>query len=748
MPLATMQMPKIQDDIVVFAGGLDLKTPNLKLKPGHVRDAQNWQCVVNQEGGGYQRVGGYERFADSSPPSSATFSILKFTSWVDQPLTWNYVSHPPSGGQINYPASWDAAVLQGQTSGALAFPLWYVDSTITSDYAGEIYVVITATFGTFQIGETIVIPGSDIAGNLTGVIATAGVLTDTNLTTPLTARRSAQYTALAANRYRAFIGKPAGSGALLGVVSAVFNGVRKVYAFRNATDGLTAKLYVATQIGTSWQFAGVQPSAWNEVVLDYEVRFTGGGAGTPVDGNHLVQGSADWPIQRVVLESGSWLAGTANGRFIIRIPNPFFNFVAGAATAGGVHVVLAGIQTQIVLQPNGRYQFDLYNFAGQLTTRRIYGADGVNRGFEFDGDTFVPIETKAAQDTPKFVRGHHLHLLFGLGSSIVGSGPGTPYIFDAVTGGAFEVATGDEIAGMLVQPGNQDTAALGVFGRDSTGVLYGTSAADFKYVALPSMTGSLPYMQANLDQSYTFDDRGVGSLAAANRFGNFTTATLTANIDDFLNQRKQIAIGCCVSKDRSQFRLFFSDGSALYVSIVNGKMIGAMPMAFTHPFSCVWNAEDSSGNEETFAGGQDGTVYQLDRGSSFDGEAINHYFYLNVNFMKAPRIKKQFRRGSLEVQSSYYAEFSVGYRLSYGSSLIFQPDSNVYASDFSASANWDSFVWDNFVWDGVTLSPTEVDIKGKSEAVQMIVSGSADFVYPFTLSSLVTHYNLTRRTRG
>ena len=254
-------------------------------------------------------------------------------------------------------------------------------------------------------------------------------------------------------------------------------------------------------------------------------------------------------------------------------------------------------------------------------------------------------------------------------------------------------------------------------------------------------------MYGHLDQSYVFDDRGVMRVANAQEYGNFKQASLTANIDDFLNQRKALSVGACVSCDRSQFRLFFSDGSALYLTIVNGRFMGALTQQFFHPFSCVWSAEDASGNEEIFAGGQNGFVYQLDRGSSFDGEVIEHYLVLNQNYMRAPKIKKQLRNGDLEVQSPFFAEFDVGYSLDYGATTVFQPANRTYESNFIPAPTWDSFVWDNFVWDGVKLSPSQVELKGKASAIQMIIRGASDYIYPFTLSSLITHFNFTRRAR-
>lgn len=743
MPLPVMEMPEVQDDIVLFQGGLDLTTPVLKLKPGHVRSAQNWQAVTNEEGGGYERIGGYERFTGQPSPSTVSYIVLMISSWTLKPSLWTS-SDPDLAGVILTGGTSGAQVIYAVEPGATPWPMFgggtfrqrrsfAVEDASDTLYEGQPYVILTGSVtGTFQAGETLTATYFDLAGNLSapwnvGVIASVG---DTYA--PLSARQNAIISAILADHNRSTLAPPPGSGPVLGTVSLVSGGVRTVYVWRNTADGSAAAIHKSSNSG------------WTAVPLYYEVRFTAGSGDGPAEGTTLQQGAVTATVKRVVRESGDWDDATAAGRLIITAPTG--TFVGGAATVGGDSVTLSGFHSAITLLPNGRYVFDVANFGGQLTTKRAYGADGVNRGFEFDGEVLVPIETKASQDKPKFVRRQHNHLVLAIGSSLMISGPGKPYVFAAAEG-ALEQPTGDEVTGLLVQPGNQETAALAVFGRNSSGVLYGTSAANFTYKSFATMTGSLPYMQENLDQSYVMDDRGVMSLAAAQDYGNFKQATLTPNIADFLTERKQRAVAACVSADRSQLRLFFSDASALYLTIVNGRLIGAMPQQFHHAFTCVWSAEDASGNEETFAGGADGQVYQLDRGASFDGAPISHFLMFTPNFMKAPSIKKVFRNGNLEIDADSYAEFNVGYALRYSSALVFQPVPATFSNALRAIPLWDSFVWDNFTWDGTTMGPIEVDIKGKSEVIQMIISGSSDFVQPFRLSSLNTHFNYTRRTR-
>src|SRR5690606_17335214 len=163
-------------------------------------------------------------------------------------------------------------------------------------------------------------------------------------------------------------------------------------------------------------------------------------------------------------------------------------------------------------------------------------------------------------------------------------------------------------------------------------------------------------------------------------------------------QRLNLAIGSTVSRDKGQYRVFFSDGTALYLTIVNGKSLGAMPVYLEHTVSCLTEGESASGAARMFFGSHSGYVYELDCGSSFDGDPIQASITLVFDAIASPRIRKRFRRASIEMTGNSYAEISVAYDLGYRTPDIDQPDDVGYANDLR-SAYWDEFTWDSFVWD-------------------------------------------------
>ena len=465
-----------------FPGGLDLLTPPLLLHPGAVRDILNYEVALN---GGYARIGGYERYSGLPSPSAATFVIVQVSAYVATPSVGDAISQAGSGA-----------------TGTVAY---------VSNSHGAYYMVVTKVTGTFNttgivtgVNYTYTITSANpltvTSGNSPWVIPFAGSTIGTAIPTTLqiTAMLSAQYQAAAADIYRAAISPVPGSGPVLGVVHMIFNNVDYVYAFR------------ANVLGTAVAIWQSSANGWVNIPLFNTVAFTAAGTATPMDGDTLTQGAASATIKRVMITSGTIAGSTAAGTFVVTSPNT--NFVSGAATtSSGTTVTLSSAQAPITILPGGDYVFSKYNFSGQLVTRRIYGADGVNLGFEFDGTTYAPILTGAEPLVPKHVWGHKQHLFWTYGSSLVYSGPGTPYLYSVVDGGG-EIATGDVITDILTLPGAPTTAALGVWMLSSTGILYGTGAADFNFTVYNFGTGSNARSAQNLYDAFEFADIGVVGL--------------------------------------------------------------------------------------------------------------------------------------------------------------------------------------------------------------------------------------------
>ena len=450
-------------------------------------------------------------------------------------------------------------------------------------------------------------------------------------------------------------------------------------------------------------------------------------------------------VKRVVLQSGTWAGGTAAGRFIIAAPAGG-NFTAGAFTAG-VAATCSGAEAQITIAKDGRYEFEIENFYGQIDNKRIYGASGADRGFEFDGTVYVPINTGMSPDKPTHVFTHKKHLFFSFASSTQHSGIGVPYQWTPISGAA-ELTHGDTVTGFMSLPGSETGGgAAAIFTRNRMNILYGSSSADWNLVSYGKEQGA--YVQSAQrvgGMAAIMDDRGVTNVATSANYGNFTTTSLSLRFYTWLNARRTLFNTSCVSRTKDQYRMFFGDKYALYFTFYGNKLRGAMPMLFSHVVKCVWSGEKNDGSEAIFFGSDNGYVYQMEKGTSHDGGNIHAYFKLVFNSARSVRQMKRYKSAMFEVSGEGYAEFDFSYELGYGSSEIVQPSSSAAVVDLSVPL-WDNFIWDNFTWDGRSLLPSVLDMEGSAENVSLIINSNSDYFAATRFSGAVIHYTPRRGLR-
>lgn len=606
----------IETSYFPLGGGLNLVTPALAIPPGMCIDAQNFVPEIT---GGYKRVGGYERFDGQAAPSDATYYVLTIS------LTGTIaVGDTITGGT------------SGETAVVIAVP------SATS-------IVITKASGTFTVGEDL-----EVAAVAQGVLNVA--MSANNASTPAL---SAEYSNLAADEYRADIAAVPGSGDVLGVW--LYADV--VYAFRNASDGLSAKMYKSTAAG------------WVEVV------------------------------------------------------------------------------TGVTLNPNGRYEFINYNFAGSATGLKMYGADGQNKAFQFDGTTFTQITSTAATDTPSHLAAHKNRLFLAIQGSLFLSSPAAPTTGWANTGGTSgEIGIGDLITGIISMPGDNTTGALAVFGRNSCYVLYGYSTSTWSLVPVAPDSGAQRYTAQYIGSTLALDDRGVTMLKTSQAFGNFEQATISRLVQPFLNARAGEATGSSILRAQNQYRLYFSDGYGLVFQIENQENKGVMAIYYPDAVTCACSLEDTTGSERVFFGSDNGMVYEAEKGTSFDGADIEAWIRLAFNPEKSPRVRKRWRRMVCDVRVPEYTELNFTYEMDYGDYSI--PIAITQISDVVQTAQspggggfWDAFTWDDFTWDSELISPPQFDLTGTGKNISLLFYNYDDTSQPFTLQGVTLHFTPRRNER-
>jgi len=418
------------------------------------------------------------------------------------------------------------------------------------------------------------------------------------------------------------------------------------------------------------------------------------------------------------------------------------------ATTGGWSVVATP-----TLNPGGTYAFANHNFSGASTGQKMYGCDGRNKAFEFDGTTYTQISTTASPDTPSHIAAHQNRLFLSILGSLFVSSPGDPTSGWAGVGTTpAEIGTGDLITGLLPLPGDSNTAAMAVYGRNKTSILYGSSTSSWNMKVVSPDAGALPRSVQYVSVGLGLDDRGVTALPATDAFGNFAAASVSRAVQPFVDLRRGITTCSSVLRSQNQYRLYFSDGSGLVFRVENGQVMGIMPIFYEHQVSCIVSGEDIGGEEVIFFGSDNGMVYQADVGTSFDGADIEAWIRLGYNAERSPTTRKRWRRAVLEMTVPTYAKLYMTFELDYGDFGI--PIAATQLEDFAQTSDtpgaggfWDQFTWDEFTWDSPFISPPRYDLNGTSQNISLLFFSKDAYSEPFTLQSLIMHFSPRRLQR-
>lgn len=687
-----MKLPQapLRTGYITFAGGLDTETPAIATAPGSVQDSSN---VYQGARGGYVVTKGCERFDGRTAPHTATYYLL----------TVAYLGAVVSVGDTLTTATASGVIIA---------------------ISGE-NIYLTKVSGTFADADNLLVGGVSVGTATSDMVAGRGA----------TDQLTAYYGALAADVYRADIAAPPGSGATLGGVE--FNGT--VYTFRNAADGLSAKLWKSSASG------------WVQVSLGREVAFTSGGPTEPIEGQTVTgaTSTATGVIGRVIVTSGTWAGGDAAGRLILKSQTGAFqseNINIGASLDV---LTVAGDSAAIALSPSGSYRFIVTNFTADPATRRVYGVDGVNKGFEFDGTVFVQINTGMAVDAPDELCEFVGHLCFAFNGSFQNSSLGDPYTWVPVLG-ASEIGLADPITGFKVMPGSDGSPVLAVFSKDSIHLLYGSSRDDWKLIPFKYEAGALARSVQQIGQTFLMDTRGVTSLQASDMFGNFEFSTVSDRVKSWLESRKGGLADSCISRPNNQYRLFFTNGEALYCTVEvknNTAYISSMmPMLFPFQFRWVWSCEDSNGAELIYFGDSSGMVYQMDVGKSFDGAALKWWITFHPVHFKMPNTFKKWRRCTFEVKCDGFAEYSSSYILGYGSPDIAQPEEMRLAVASGEELIDESF-YDEGYYDGLPLTSETFPMYGNAQNMALTFGGETPYSDQLTFNGALIQYSIAREMR-
>jgi hypothetical protein len=522
--------------------------------------------------------------------------------------------------------------------------------------------------------------------------------------------------------------RPPGSGPIRGVV--FYKGF--VYAFRDTEDGGS---------GAVWKSSG---HGWRRVdQWVYKLPFDTGVGTEPVPGD-VIYAHVGIFVKGVVLyvetTSGTWGTDAAGFIWVKKSELDDTNAWSGAAVfkEDDQTTVIADATTTVdyldyeTLLPGGKYEFRQGNLYGDKARDRLYWVNGEDTAYEWDGvnEGFSPIAVGMTDDRPIHLAIHNYHLFLAYRSgSIQVSSDGDPHSFTVILG-ATEIAIGDRPTGFIEEVSN----SLLIFARNQTWVLNGNTRANFDLDDFNINAGGHEWSQQRIGLATYFDDRGFTSLRQTSRGDsvdyqeNTQSELIQPLVEDLLVNAKVTTSH--LIKDENIYRCYFDDGRAVSIGFDQHNVAGHMVLQYPFIANCSHSGEDGNGNERIFVGTMDGDVFELETGTSFNGEEINAFIRTVLYPSQTPGKFKRYSH--IRLDGTFRGSLTMAGRVEFDYD---DPDYNLGAeldfSNDSAGGYWDDMIFDNFIWDKTKSGNPQVKLEGEGTncSIYLYTSSATDKIH-------------------
>lgn len=510
-----------------------------------------------------------------------------------------------------------------------------------------------------------------------------------------------------------------GSGSVLG--QFYLNGL--TYAFRNNAGGTEAKLFVSNA------------ASWQAVALTAAMKFDNGllkiNEGVTING---AASGATALVKRVCLTDGDWSGTPAPqvGALVVTTVTGVFTVGENIRVGAVVHARVVTAPAVPVLAPSGKYQCIANNFGGAAGTTRIYGCDGQNPAFEFDGTIFAQIPSLMPVNKPHMIEAHSNYLWLAFtGGSLQRSAIGNPLSF-LVSLGADQLATGAEIKTLNSYRG--EVLVIGC--DDRVLLLYGKTSATFQLKTLSSASGALFDSACEVSGGLFYvNAEGLQSLAAVQAYGDFAAATMSRKVKSLITASNVLFV--YQSRNKAQVRVVMNDKSTLVFTVGTDGKVSCMRHVYPLQLSSVSVWRDLQGNDLILGGFTDGHVAVMDSGTSFGGTAIASVLRLAYVIGKKGN-RSRLHRFELEIQAPLPFDFFTQTEFDYGAGR---------SEEFNLGAQggggiYDISLYDQSYYSGGLYPTASIEARGIGENMNLFIYHSSATDAAFTLSAATLYLSL------
>lgn len=341
-----------------------------------------------------------------------------------------------------------------------------------------------------------------------------------------------------------------------------------------------------------------------------------------------------------------------------------------------------------------KHRFTRYNFTG---SSHITVVDGVNKPFKYDGTTFTTL-TSAPSDVigASHVVDFKNHIFFAKDNTLTFTAPYTDDNF-SVADGAGVITVPHRITGLIVF-----REQLIVFSTNTIHRLVGNTISDFQLQPISQDLGCVgadTIQEVGGDVVFLGPD-GVRLLSATDRIGDFGLAvasrTIQSEVTSLVSGSSSFA--SCTIRAKNQYRLFgYSDSRTRATSTgvlatqfadqsAQGMAWAELRGIQVYVVDSIYSNADSE--EVVLFASNDGYVYRMESGNSFDGLSIPAIYYTPFFSITDPRLRKTFYKLTTYVDPLGSFSGEVTPKLDFDDSGIVQPPSITFDASLTSGSKY------------------------------------------------------------
>jgi hypothetical protein len=360
----------------------------------------------------------------------------------------------------------------------------------------------------------------------------------------------------------------------------------------------------------------------------------------------------------------------------------------------------------------------------------MYWIDGVTEGFFYLDPVSGTYKNVTHANMPSGYAPQHigvwenrLFLCYEDGYTIF-SNTGQPQNFDSATGTAGDIDFNEPVTGITVAAGK-----LIVFTRKFIKIVHkGSSGTQFVWdtdTFSETMGAFVDTIQNINEQIFFCDDRGIQGLFTSAETGGFSAKPVSQKVDTEYQGRKLSLQSSIKDIAKRRYYIFYANADATHEAIISASGI-----------------KDSTGDSLMFFGDTLGYVYQMEKGTSMDGETLDTYMVSGFYHYGSPGYWKHFERLQFEISCAENTDFTIGTIYEYGSPLL--PNTNTQTEQVSGGAAvWGGGItWGTFTWGAGHLGRALVYIQGYSTNMAVTMSTSSKYKTIHTIHNIMANYSM------